>query len=137
MQGNHLVTQKDLEGLVGNWDSACRFLTLLAGPQVKKEQYFSVDEVLGLVSKYKANGAILNDFLVVKNDIARMLGYSNGRVGDYLKAAPNDAQATVWIRNGRSHYNLGFSSGAFRWESWDGGNDRIPLPSEYQGLYFY
>jgi len=141
LTGEKLVTQKDLESLVNDADQACFVLSLFAGPQVEKSQYLTKSETARLIINYIKSGALTEDLNVekpnvIENDIAKMLGYSFGSVGVSQLAPPTDAQAVIRIRLGDDHYNLGDSSGNFRWESWNGGDDRIKTPYKYRGLYF-
>ena len=141
LKGSRLVNQKDLEGKVTDWDSACHFLSIAAGPQAEKGQYFTVPEVEKLINKFQTDESLGKDMNVIKpssieNEIARELGYQEGSVSARSKSVPSGANATVRRREPNGHSNLGDSKGAFKWESWDGGSDHIPTPSYYYGLYF-
>jgi hypothetical protein len=141
VNGNQLITQNDLQGKVANWNQTCFLLTLMAAPQALKGEYLTKNATIGLINKYQ--GKLLGTDMKVLdpngivNDVARMIGFSSGRVGDYSETVPaDDPSATVRVRADRNHYNLGRSSGGFLWEVWDGGADSIPTPIEYRGLYF-
>jgi hypothetical protein len=148
LTGDHLVTQVDLRdaGVLGAKE-ACHFLAVISGPQIEKNEYYSISKVKALVDEYKADGALrasdlnVEDPITIMNSAARDLGFRSGRAGTMGDKPSSDASGSIrrGISNsgsGLMHSNFGDSSGRFVWESWNGGSNRIDNPVGYYSLYW-
>jgi len=97
-----------------------------------------------LIDLYKAKGWLRYDFKVIKgseieNDVSLRLGFRQGSMTTGQENIPQGANAVIrrgLSNNGNMHSNLGYADGTFRWESWDGGQNRIDSPSSFYGLYW-
>ena len=79
-----LVTQEDLgERTVEHWNDACKFLTLMSGPQMDSGRLWSDDQTIKVINEMMEKGWIDNKFFVNKPDeivnyAAKECGFSAG-----------------------------------------------------------
>jgi len=128
-----LVTQKDLgERAVAHWDGACKFLTLISGPQLDSGRIWSDTETVNVINYMMQKGWIDNEFYVKKPDeivnyAAKECGFSGGDRGSgkYGDLTPRYLEMIGRTSNKNPHTNLCDLEGRLIWEPYNGGEDRI------------
>jgi hypothetical protein len=91
-----LVTQEDLEKrTIEHWDDACKFLTLISGPQLDSGRIWSDTKTIEVINYMIGKGWIREDFYVkypdeIVNYAAKECGFRAGDRGDgsYGKLTP-------------------------------------------------
>ncbi|HEY9055484.1 MAG TPA: hypothetical protein VIO60_11770 [Rectinemataceae bacterium] len=128
-----LVTQYDLRDCkVKNWDQACKFLTLISGPQIDSGNIWSEAETMEVIKYMQGKNWITKDFFVknadeIVNFAAKACGYSNGDRdrGDAVMITQRYLEMVGETANGSPHTNLCSLLGIFIWDPYKGDSDRI------------
>ena len=109
-----LVTQADLgERAVAYWNEACKFLTLISGPQLDSGRLWSDDQTIKVINEMMEKGWIDNKFFVNKPDeivnyAAKECGFSAGDRGhgSYGKLTPRYLEMIGITALKKEHTNL-------------------------------
>ncbi|SLM18028.1 exported hypothetical protein [uncultured spirochete] len=128
-----LVTQADLgERAVANWNQACKFLTLVSGPQLDSGRIWSDTKTIEVINYMMGKGWIREDFYVnnpnaIVNYAAKECGFSTGDVTfkNNGKITPRYLEMVGITALKGDHTNLCNLEGKFIWDPYYGGEDRI------------
>ncbi len=139
-----LVTQIDLgERAVANWDQACKFLTLISGPQLDSGRLWSDDQIIKVINEMIEKGWIREDFYVRKPDevvnyAAKACGFRAGDrgTGKYGELTPRYLEMIGRTARSNWHTNLCDLDGRLIWDPYNGGEDRIVERTEHRCIRF-
>jgi len=139
-----LVTQYDLRNCkVKDWNQACKFLTLISGPQIDSGNIWDEKTTIQVIKMMKSYGWIRDDFYVenanaIIDYTAKFCGYF---VGGRDWALSKGTTERYWEMIGytgvsKEHTVLFNADGLFIWDPYYGGENSLKAQLKHRSICF-